>query len=431
VGLGRTVRRRLPAVAQERDFGLFVVVVFAMNLASQMIAVAIGWQVYDVNHQAFDLGLIGLLEFAPVFILAIPAGQLSDRVSRRLVLAAALLLLGAVASALILVSASGAHRLWPFLVLAAATGVATALSFPASRSLPPMLVDRELVGSAMAIRSVANQTAAVAGPALGGLLFALRPEVAYATALGLFAIAIACTAALRVRPRPGAPAPEPLSWPTMMAGIRFIGGAPMLLGAITLDLFAVLFGGAVALLPLFAQSVLHTGPAGLGVLRSAPALGAVIAGVILVRHPLPARAGRVLLCAVAGFGASMIVFGVSRVFVLSAAALALSGAFDMFSVNIRTTAVTFATPDWVRGRVGAIEAVFVGASNQLGAFESGVAAALLGAVPAVVCGGAATIVIAVLWTRLFPSLARLDRMQDLHHESGVALVEPPGVEVAS
>jgi MFS family permease len=430
VSLGRSVRRRLPAAAQERDFGLFVVVVFAMNLASQMIAVAIGWQVYDVNHQAFDLGLIGLLEFAPVFILAIPAGQLSDRFSRRLVLAAALALLVAVATALIVVSASGAHRLWPFLVLAAATGVATALSFPASRSLPPMLVERELVGSAMAIRSVANQTAAVAGPALGGLLFALRPEVAYATALGLFTIAIACTALLRVRPRAGAPAPEPMSWATLMAGIRFIGGAPMLLGAITLDLFAVLFGGAVALLPIFAQTVLHTGPAGLGVLRSAPALGAVIAGVILVRHPLPARAGRVLLCAVAGFGASMIVFGISRVFLLSAAALALSGAFDMFSVNIRTTAVTFATPDWVRGRVGAVEAVFIGASNQLGAFESGVAAALLGAVPAVICGGAATIVIAVLWTRLFPSLARLDRMQDLHHEQGGALAEPPGVEVA-
>jgi hypothetical protein len=216
---------------------------------------------------------------------------------------------------------------------------------------------------------------------------------------------------------------------TLLAGIRFIGGAPILLGAITLDLFAVLFGGAVALLPVFAQSVLHTGPAGLGVLRSAPAVGAVIAGVMLVRHPLPARAGTVLFGCVIGFGASIIVFGVSRVFLLSVAALALSGAFDMFSVNIRTTAVTFATPDWVRGRVGAVEAVFIGASNQLGAFESGTAAALLGAVPAVICGGAATIVIALAWTKLFPSLAGLDRMQDLQHGRQPPLAEPTAVEV--
>jgi hypothetical protein len=411
----RALRRRLPVAAQQRDFGLFVVVVLAMNLATQMIAVAIGWQVYDVNHQAFDLGLIGLLEFGPVFVLAIPAGQLTDRVPRRAMLAAAIILLIAIAAALIVVSAAGAHELWPFLVLASANGTATALSFPASRSLPPMLVEPELIGSGMAIRSVVNQAAYVGGPAIGGLLFALHPEVTYATALGLFLIALACTLAFRVRPRAVARKSEPVSLQTLLAGIRFIGGEPILLGAITLDLFAVLFGGAIALLPVFAQSVLHTGPVGLGILRSAPAIGAVIAGTLLVRHPLPAHAGRVLLACVSGFGASIIVFGFSRVFVLSVAALILSGAFDMFSVNIRTTTVTFATPDRVRGRVGAVEGVFIGASNQLGAFESGTAAALLGAVPAVICGGAATIAIALAWTRLFPSLARLDRMEDLQH----------------
>jgi MFS family permease len=413
MGLSSAVRSRLPAAVQQRDFALFVAAVLSMNLASQMIAVAIGWQVYDVNHRAFDLGLIGLLEFAPVFVLAIPAGQLSDRISRRVVMLFALALLVTVAAALIVVSVNGAHRLWPFLVLAVANGVATALSFPASRSLPPMLVGHDLLGPAMTIRSVVNQTAMVGGPAVGGLLFAIHPEVVYATALSLFVVAAACMLALRVRPHADAPAAEPLTMTTLLAGVRFIGAAPILLGAITLDLFAVLFGGAVALLPVFAQSVLHVGPAGLGVLRSAPAIGAVIAGVVLVRHPISSRAGPILIACVCGFGASIVVFGVSRVFLLSAAALLASGAFDMFSVNLRTNAVTFATPDWVRGRVGAVEAVFVGASNQLGAFESGSAAALLGAIPAVIYGGIATIFIALAWTRLFPSLAHLNRLEDL------------------
>ena len=413
MGLSSAVRSRLPAAVQQRDFALFVATVMSMNLASQMIAVAIGWQVYDVNHRAFDLGLIGLLEFAPVFVLAIPAGQLSDRISRRVVMLFALALLVTVAAALIVVSVNGAHRLWPFLVLAVANGVATALSFPASRSLPPMLVGHDLLGPAMTIRSVVNQTAMVGGPAVGGLLFAIHPEVVYATALSLFVVAAACMLALRVRPHADAPAAEPLTMTTLLAGVRFIGAAPILLGAITLDLFAVLFGGAVALLPVFAQSVLHVGPAGLGVLRSAPAIGAVIAGVVLVRHPISSRAGPILIACVCGFGASIVVFGVSRVFLLSAAALLASGAFDMFSVNLRTNAVTFATPDWVRGRVGAVEAVFVGASNQLGAFESGSAAALLGAIPAVIYGGIATIFIALAWNRLFPSLAHLNRLEDL------------------
>ena len=418
-------RLRLPVALRERDFRLFVVVVLAMVLGNQMIAVAIGWQVYDVHHHAFDLGLIGLLEFAPLLILAIPAGQLSDRISRRIVIMLALTLSCGVAGGLIIVNATDSHVLWPFLLLATLDGTSNALAFPASRSLPPMLVDREQIGSAMAIRSVMNQTGQVGGPALGGLLFAIHPEITYASSLGLFVLALSCALAFRVRYRGGMRSSEPLSAGTLLAGVRFIRGAPILLGAISLDLFAVLFGGAVALLPVFAQSVLHSGPAGLGVLRSAPALGAVVAAVVLVRHPLPARAGRVLLCCVAGFGASIVVFGVSRAFWLSVAALAISGAFDMLSVNIRTTAVTYATPDWVRGRVGAVEGVFIGASNQLGAFESGATAALFGAVPAVIAGGAATVLIAALWSKLFPALSRLDRMQDLAPGAGAA---PPPLE---
>jgi len=405
--------RRLPPAMHERDFAVFVAVVLAMNLASQMIAVAIGWQVYDVHHRAFDLGLVGLLEFTPVFLLALPAGALTDRVRRRLVLGSSVALLLAIAGALVAVSATGAHLLWPFLALAAANGAATALSFPVTRALPGMLVGRPLLPSALALRSVANQVATVAGPALGGLLFAAAPEAAYGAAFALFALAMGGVLAMRVPPAPPSGDAEAAPLRALLGGIRFIGATQVLLGAILLDLFAVLFGGAVALLPVFAQTILHTGPVGLGVLRSAPAVGAVVAGVALVRRPLHGRAGPTLIGVVSIFGGAMIVFGLSRSFALSLAALAISGAADMFSVNIRTTTATLVTPSWLRGRVGAVESVFVGASNQLGAFESGSAAALLGTVPAVVAGGALTIVIALAWTRFFPALATLDRMADL------------------
>jgi MFS family permease len=396
-----------------RDFALFVIAILAMNLAEQMLAVAIGWQVYSIHHRAFDLGLIGLLEFAPVFLLAIPAGTLVDRVSRRLVLSLSAVLLIAISAALIAVSAAGAHALWPFLALALVVGVATALSFPATRALTPSLVERELLPSALAVRSVASQTGVVAGPAIGGLLFALSPETAYGTALALFCVAAVGILAMRPRVAAESAIRPAASLGALLGGVRFIRATPILLGAILLDLFAVLFGGAVALLPVFAQSILHTGPVGLGVLRSAPAVGAVFSGVLLVRGPLPTRAGPTLIGVVIAFGASMVVFGLSRSLPLSLAALAVSGAVDMVSMNIRTTTATLVTPDHVRGRVGSVEAVFIGASNELGAFESGTAAALLGAVPAVVAGGALTIVIALAWLALFPELAKLGRMADL------------------
>jgi MFS family permease len=422
--------RRLPQAMHSRDFALFVAVVLSMNLASQMIAVAIGWQVYQIHHRAFDLGLIGLLEFGPVFVLALPGGALADRVSRRLVLGLSTVLMIAVAATLIVVSAAGAHELWPFLVLATATGVATALSFPATRAMPPALVSRQVLPSALALRSVATQTAMVAGPAIGGLLFAVAPEVAYAVALALFALAAGAVLAIRLRTDVRIPAEPTTQLQALLGGIHFIRATPILLGAILLDLFAVLFGGAVALLPVFAQSILHTGPVGLGILRSAPAAGAVVAGVMLVRRPLPTPAGPTLIAVVGVFGASMIVFGLSHWLALSLAALVLSGAADMISVNIRTTTATFVTPDYVRGRVGAVEAVFVGASNQLGAFESGAAAALLGAVPAVVLGGALTVLIALAWTRLFPGLATLSRMADLRPVSSQDRLEASGRDAA-
>jgi MFS family permease len=338
---------------------------------------------------------------------------MSDRVSRKLMLATAAIVLVGIAAALIAVSEAGARQLWPFLALAAGLGIAEALSFPTLRALPPLLVSREELPGALAIESVTSQMGTVAGPALGGLLFAIHAEVAYATALGMFAIATVATLLISLHGRPVPPthATNPLR--ELLGGIHFITATPMLLGAILLDLLAVLFGGAVALLPVFAQSILHVGPAGLGVLRSGPAVGAVIAGVLLVRMPLRAPAGPTLITMVAVFGATTVLFGLSRWFAVSLIALLIGGFVDMFSVNIRSTTATMITPDRVRGRVGSVEAVFIGASNQLGAFESGTAAALVGTVPSVVAGGAITILIALSWTKLFPALARLGRMSEL------------------
>jgi MFS family permease len=385
-------------------------------LPSQMIAVAVGWQVYLIHGDPFDLGLIGLAEFVPLPLLALPAGQLADRLSRRLVLAISLVVSVADALGLLVVTLRGAHALWPFIVLAVLSGVALALGSPAQRALPPELVAPELLGSAMALRSIAAQIGIVAGPALGGLIFAFSPAVVYVTATALFAIAFACTIALH---RAGGWAPsaeQPPGLAHLLGGIHFLRRSRVVLGAILLDLFAVLFGGAIALLPVFAKSILHTGPVGLGVLRSAPAVGALVAGLLLTRWHSVGKAGPTLLAAVTIFGASMIVFGLSKSFLLSLGALAVSGFADMISVNIRSTTVALATPDHLRGRVNAVEMVFISASNQLGAFESGAAAALLGTVPAVVAGGVATIAIAALWLKLFPGLSRLDKMEHLRPE---------------
>jgi hypothetical protein len=277
-----------------------------------------------------------------------------------------------------------------------------------------MLVPVELLASATAIRTSFGQGAVIAGPAIGGALFAVRPELVFVVAASLFAVAIGGLIALRIpRVAPGPPAP---GLESLLGGIRFLRRSPVVLGAILLDLFAVLFGGAVALLPVFARDVLHTGPAGLGILRSTPAVGALLAGLWLTRYPLRGRAGRTLLIVVGVFGASMVVFGLSRWFAVSGFALAVGGFADMVSMNIRSTTVALATPTHLLGRVNAVEMVFISASNELGAFESGVAAALVGAVPAVVAGGVLTVAIALAWPRLFPALARVDRLEAVRPE---------------
>jgi MFS family permease len=408
------MRRRLPPALQLRDFALFWSAVLSMRFAEQMVAVAVGWQVYAIHRDPLDLGLIGLAEFLPLPLLALPAGHLSDRLPRRLVFACGLGLNVTIAALLLVVTLHGARALWAFLALAGATGVANAIAWPAYGALTPELVPPELLPGAMALRSVASQTAVVAGPALGGVLFAVRPVSVYGVAVGLFLAAAAGIAAVR------APTlerePDAAGIADLVAGVRFVLRTRMLLGAIALDLFAVLFGGAVALLPVYARNILDVGPIGLGVLRSAPAVGALAAAVILTRRPLQRRAGPTLLVVVVAFGVATIVFGFSTWFPLSLAALAVSGFVDMFSVNIRATTVGLVTPNELRGRVTAVEMVFLSASNELGAFESGLAAKLLGTVTAVVAGGALTIGIALSWLRLFPELAQMGRLEDLRPE---------------
>ena len=405
--------RRLPPALQHRDFRRLWLSMLASSLPIQMVAVAVGWQVYAIHRSAFDLGLIGLAEFVPAALVALPAGQLADRLPRITLVAVWGIADALVVALLLVVTIRGANELWQFIALAALSGAFAGLGAPAARSLTPEIVPPDLLPGAIALRSILGQATTIGGPAAGGLLFAIRPESVYVVAVALLVLSSALI--LRVS-RPEAAArlePRAPRLDGLLGGIRFIRSVPVILGAITLDLFAVLFGGAVALLPLFARSILHTGPFGLGVLRSAVAVGALVAGIRLARKPLGGRAGRTLLIVVGTFGASMIVFGLSHWFVVSAIALAVSGFVDMISMNIRQTTVALATPNDLRGRVNAVEGVFIGASNELGAFESGAAAALVGAVPAVVAGGAITIVLALVWAKVFPDLARVDRLEEV------------------
>ena len=407
--------RLIPPLLRDRDFGAYWVANLTRVLAMQMVAVAVGWQVYGIHHHPFDIGLVGLAEFVPLPLLALPTGQLADRISRRFVVALSLVIAIVDAVLLLGVTLAGAHHVWPFVALALLSGAALGLGTPSARAMTPELLAASDVPAGMALRTMANQFGIVVGPALGGLLFALRASVVYVVAIVFFAIALACILAVQPHEVSGR-ATEVPGLAHLFGGVTFLRKSRVVLGAILLDLFAVLFGGAVALLPVFARDILHVGPIGLGFLRSAPAVGAIAGGMILARRPTTVRVGPTLLGSVALFGGSIIVFGLSHSFALSLVALAISGFADMFSVNIRSTAVALATPDALRGRVNAVEMVFISASNQLGAFESGTAAALIGTVPAVVIGGAATVAIAAVWMRLFPGLGRLDRFEQLQPE---------------
>jgi len=382
---------------------------------NQMLMVAVGWQMYDLTGSAWDLGLVGLYQFVPALLLTLVAGHVADRLHRGRIVAACMVAQAAVALALVAATQGwGAGGGWAtrglLLGLSVLLGVARAFQMPAQQALTPTLVPPAMLPRAMAFSSAGMQAAIISGPALGGVIFVAGATAVYAACTVLFAGACALLWALRYDHAP--PPREPVSLRTLLAGAEFVWRRKALLGAVSLDLFAVLLGGATALLPMFARDILHVGPWGLGLLRGAPAAGALLTSVVLTRWPLTRRVGRTMLAAVALYGACMLVFGLSTHFVLSLAALAVSGGADMVSVVVRQTLVQIETPNDMRGRVSAVNSVFIGASNQLGEFESGATAALLGPVGSVVAGGVGTLLVAALWLRAFPGLARRDRMAE-------------------
>ena len=376
--------------------------------ANQMLMVALGWQMYDLTGSAWDLGLVGLYQFMPALLLSLIAGHVVDRFHRARIVAACLALQAVVAAVLLAGTAGHWASRDLLLVTSALLGTARAFQMPAQQALTPMLVPQAMLPRAMAFSSVGMQVAIIGGPALGGLLFAAGAAVVYGTCLLLLAVGGVLVLGLRYDHVP--PPREAISVRTLLAGVSFIWQRKVILGAVSLDLFAVLLGGATALLPMFAKDILHVGPMGLGLLRAAPAAGALLMSLVLTRWPLEHRVGRRLLASVAVYGACTLVFGLSTSFVLSLVMLAVSGAADMVSVVVRQTLVQLETPDAMRGRVGAVNSVFIGASNQLGEFESGASAAWLGPVGSVVLGGVGTLLIAASWLKLFPALAKRDRL---------------------
>jgi MFS family permease len=375
-----------------------------------MLSVAVGWQLYALTGSALDLGLVGLVQFAPMILLTLVVGQVADRYDRRLVASVCQIAKAVAAGTLALGAAGHWESKASILALMALVGAARAFENPAVAALVPDVVPRPLISRATAWVVSANQTAQIAGPALGGFLYLLGPAPAYYTAGVLFCLAGIAAAAIRSRQT--ARLREPVTLDTVFSGLAFIRSRPVLLGTMSLDLFAVLFGGATALLPIYALDILHTGPGGLGLLRSAPAAGALMMSVFLAHHPLRHRIGRTLFRAVLTFGAATVVFGVSTSFPLSLAALATLGAADVVSVVIRASLVQIRTPDAMRGRVSAVHSLFTGTSNQLGEFESGLAATLFGTVPAVLIGGLGTIAVASLWMLLFPDLRRIRAFEE-------------------
>ncbi len=374
----------------------------AGTMGNQMVMLAVAWQMYDLTSSAWSLGLVGLFQFVPALALALVSGHVADRHDRRHIVSMALLL-QLVVSLVLLVST---HEHWIsrdlILGLSLLLGVARSFQMTAQQALTPLLVPASILARAMAFSSSGMQAAIIGGPALGGLLYKFGASVVYAVCGALFVVAASLVWSARYDHKPAPRAPVTLD--TLLAGVRFIRAKPVVLGAISLDLFAVLLGGATALLPIFARDLLHVGPEGLGLLRAAPAVGALLMSLALARWTIKTRAGAILFTCVAIFGLTTIVFGVSHWFWLSMAMLFVNGAVDMVSVVVRQTLVQLDTPDEMRGRVSAVNAIFIGASNQLGEFESGATAALFGPVGAVVLGGVGTLVVVGLWMRWFPQL---------------------------
>lgn len=394
-----------------RPFILFWLSRVSSALAFQISAVAVGWHVYALTDSPFHLGMVGLVQFVPMALLTLVAGHAADRYDRRIIVWVCQGIEGCAMAALGLGSAGEWLSVAGIFAAVAVAGAARSFENPSLAALLPGLIPVGVLPRAMALSSSAMQTAFIIGPALGGLLYAAGAAAPYTVAGLLFVLASVCSALIRIdRLQNGE---EPRGFQSLFSGIAFIRSRPVILGAISLDLFAVLLGGATALLPIYARDILHIGSWGLGVLRAAPACGALAMSLLLARYPLERRVGKVMFGAVMVFGGATVLFALSTSFPVSLLALAVLGAADVFSVVIRMTLVQVATPDPMRGRVSAVNTLFIGTSNQLGEFESGVTAALLGVVPAAVLGGIGTIAVALLWMRWFPELREIDNFTEM------------------
>lgn len=398
-------------VLRHPDMRRYLSARFIVSVATQVQTVAVGWQVFSVTNDPFDLGLVALSQFVPFIVLILPAGHVADRYDRRRIQLVTYALLAVCAAALLVLSLTGVSDTAPVLAVMVVFGVARAFNQPTGQALLPNLAPPGTFPQAVALNSSLGQVATVAGPALGGALVLLGVAAAYALSTVLLLIGVVLVAWLRGGGRQER-SREPVSWSTLLSGVTFIRSRPVVLGSISLDLFAVLFGGATALLPIYAAEILDVGPVGLGLMRAAPAVGAGLLAAIITVRPIQRQVGRWMLGGVAAFGLATIVFGLSRSFTLSLASLVVMGAGDMVSVYIRHLLVQLETPDEIRGRVGAVNSVFIGASNELGEFESGVTASWWGIVPAVVVGGGVTLAIAGAWAWIFPVLRRLDRFRE-------------------
>jgi MFS family permease len=408
---------RARAAFAHRDFRVYQAARFAVTIGTQMQSVAIAWQVYAITHRALDLGYVGLAEFFPTFGLALFAGAVADRFDRRRIIILTNVIVASCALALLAMTRTGYGGVAGIYVVLVVFGVARAFSAPAGSALSPTLVPKEDFPNAVAWSSSFWQVATIIGPAVGGLIYGAGGAGAvYGTTAVLCLVASGLVGALRARQ--ASVERKAASWETFVAGIRYVKKNRILLGSISLDLFAVLFGGASALLPVYASDVLHVGPRGLGLLRSAPAIGAAVMAIAVAHRPLKRHAGATMFWCVAIFGVATVVFGLSHSFLLSLVALIVTGASDMVSVVVRQTLVQLKTPNEMRGRVSAVNMMFIVSSNELGEFESGITAAWFGAVPAVVLGGVASVLVVVAYALAFPELRKVDRLDDVSPESG-------------
>jgi MFS family permease len=388
------------------NFLLFQLARFFIVLAGEMQSVAVGWQVYEITKRPLDLGLVGLAQFLPGVFLFLVAGHAADRYDRRRVIVSCYCGSAFCAGSLLVLTLRGVHNVYAIYAVLVLLGVVRCFNGPVSRSFLPQLVPEKDFVNAVAWASTIFQCAVVLGPSLGGIVYAASGGPAAVYALSFAAAIAAALSTSQIKVQPVTRAPEPMNWKTTLAGLHYIWREKLVLGAISLDLFGVFLGGSIALLPVYAREILETGPWGLGILRSAPAAGAAAMAIFIAHKPFGRRAGSIMLWCVAGFGAATILFGFSRSLALSLVALFLVGATDMVSVIVRQMFIQVGTPNEMRGRVNAVDMIFIGASNELGQFESGLTAQWFGAVPAVVLGGLGTLVVTGLWAWCFPELRR-------------------------